>query len=53
MNLSEDEFLLREFMGLSTAPLLNDVELTTRGQFYSTAVEAVEQEMKRRLNGKT
>jgi FAD dependent monooxygenase len=52
MNLSEHEFLLRAFMGLSTAPLLNDVELTTRGQFYSTAVEAVKQEIKRWLNGK-
>ncbi|KAM0321205.1 hypothetical protein ACHAPQ_009591 [Fusarium lateritium] len=52
MNLSEDEFLLRAFMGLSTAPALNNVELTARGQFYSTAVEAVKQEMKTRLNGK-
>ncbi|KAH6957228.1 FAD-dependent monooxygenase [Fusarium avenaceum] len=52
LNLSEDEFLLRAFMGLSNAPVLNDVELTARGQFYSTAVEAVKQEMKKRLNGK-
>jgi FAD dependent monooxygenase len=52
MDISEDEFLLRAFMGLSNAPVLNDVELTARGQFYSTAVEAVKQEMKRRLNGK-
>jgi FAD dependent monooxygenase len=52
LNLSEDEFLLRAFMGLSTAPFLNDIELTARGQFYSTAVEAVKQEMKKRLNGK-
>ncbi|KAM0226569.1 hypothetical protein ACHAQD_000493 [Fusarium lateritium] len=52
MNLSEDEFLLRAFMGLSTAPALNNVELTARGQFYSTAVEAVKQEMKKRFNGK-
>lgn len=50
LNLSEDEFLLRAFMGLSNAPVLNDVELTARGQFYSTAVEAVKQEMKKRLN---
>ncbi|KAM0351779.1 hypothetical protein ACHAPU_002291 [Fusarium lateritium] len=52
INISEENFLLRAMMGFSTAPVLNDVELTARGHFYSSAVDSMKQEMKRRQGGK-
>ncbi|KAF5676170.1 bikaverin cluster-monooxygenase [Fusarium heterosporum] len=52
INIGEEEFLLRALMGFSTAPVLNNVEVTTRGHFYSMAVDAVKQEIKRRHSEK-
>ncbi|KAF4953247.1 hypothetical protein FSARC_12441 [Fusarium sarcochroum] len=48
MKLNEDEWLLRAFMALSTAPVLKDVELTARGRQYNKAIKTAQVEMERR-----
>ncbi|KAI0870017.1 FAD-dependent monooxygenase [Hypoxylon argillaceum] len=48
-NLSDEDWLLRAFISLATAPILEDVELTARGHLYSQAVKAAQEETKRRM----
>ncbi|KAI1126484.1 FAD-dependent monooxygenase [Nemania abortiva] len=48
VKLSDEDWLLRAFMGLSTASILEDVELTARGHLYNQAVKAAQEETKRR-----
>ncbi|KAB8237686.1 FAD/NAD(P)-binding domain-containing protein [Aspergillus alliaceus] len=50
LKLSDEDWLLRAFMALSTAPVLEDVELTARGHLYNKAVKAAQDETERRRN---
>ncbi|RYP27844.1 hypothetical protein DL767_007492 [Monosporascus sp. MG133] len=50
VELSDEDWLLRAFMALSTAPVLEDVELTARGHLYNRAVKAAQAEVERRRN---
>ncbi|KAJ8115387.1 hypothetical protein ONZ43_g4676 [Nemania bipapillata] len=50
VKLSDEDWLLRAFMGLATAPILEDVELTARGHLYNYAVKAAQEETKRRMD---
>ncbi|KAI1202366.1 FAD-dependent monooxygenase [Nemania serpens] len=49
-NLSDEDWLLRAFVGLATAPILEDVELTARGHLYNRAVKWAQEETKRRMD---
>ncbi|KAJ6143847.1 FAD/NAD(P)-binding domain-containing protein [Penicillium samsonianum] len=48
VNLSDEDWLLRAFMALSTAPVLEDIELTARGHLYNKTVKAAQVETERR-----
>ncbi|KAI1826625.1 FAD-dependent monooxygenase [Xylaria intraflava] len=50
LKLSDEDWLLRAFTGLSTASVLEDVELTARGQLYHQAAQAAQAETKRRMD---
>ncbi|KAK4149313.1 hypothetical protein C8A00DRAFT_38093 [Chaetomidium leptoderma] len=50
LKLSDEEWLLRAFTALSTAPVLEDVELTARGHLYNEAVKAAQADMEKRRN---
>jgi FAD dependent monooxygenase len=51
LKLSDEEWLLRAFTALSTAPVLEDMELTARGKLYNRAAKEAQAEMERRRAG--
>ncbi|KAF4335193.1 FAD-dependent monooxygenase [Fusarium beomiforme] len=48
LKLSNKDWLLRAFMALSAAPVLESIELTPRGHLYNKAVKEAQAEMARR-----
>ncbi|KAI0115704.1 FAD-dependent monooxygenase [Nemania sp. FL0031] len=50
VKLSDEDWLLRAFTALATAPILEDIALTARGHLYNQAVKEAQEETKKRMD---